>query len=267
MSAHQFAGAIFDLDGTVYLEEHLIPGADEAITYVRDNGIEVSFVTNKAIERRSTYREKLRSFGISTSNDRIMTSSGMSAAYLAKNHRTDPIFVVGEAPLCQELTERGLLLTDNPSEATVLLASMDRDFDYERLTGALHAMDDTTAFLATNPDRTCPTQDGEIPDCGAVVGAIEGATGHELDHVIGKPSQTAIDAATSALDVDPERCLFVGDRLETDIQMGNAAGMTTILVLSGVSSRENVANSSIQPDYTIDSVAAIDSVLNRLIEG
>ncbi|HKJ58763.1 MAG TPA: HAD-IIA family hydrolase [Halobacteriales archaeon] len=262
MGSPRYDGAVVDLDGTVYLGDRLIPGADGGVAALRDSGVSVLFVTNKAIERRAAYRDKLRRLGVQARTEDVMTSSAMTASYLAEHHPEAPIFVVGEAPLRRELTERNLRLTDDPDEAAVLLASMDRQFDYERLTDALHAMDDDTVFLATNPDRTCPTENGEIPDCGAVVGAIEGATGQELHGVIGKPSQTAIDAASSALDVAPERCLVIGDRLETDIRMGNRAGMTTVLVLSGVTDRETVERSSIRPDHVVDSLADVAEVLS-----
>lgn len=262
MGSPPYDGAVVDLDGTVYLGDRLIPGADDGVAALRERGVAVLFVTNKAIERRSDYCEKLTGLGVPARTEDVMTSSTMTASYLAEHHPTAPILVVGEAPLRRELTERDLRLTDDPDEAAVLLASMDRQFDYDRLTDALHAMDDDTVFLATNPDRTCPTEDGEIPDCGAIVGAIEGATGRELHGVIGKPSQTAIDAASSALDVAPERCLVIGDRLETDIQMGNRAGMTTVLVLSGVTDRDILERSSIEPDHVVDSLAHVEEVLS-----
>lgn len=263
MSTARCEGAIVDLDGTVYLGDRLIPGADTAIAALRERGVAVVFVTNKAVERRTDYRRKLDSLGVPAESEDIMTSSGMAAEYLASNHPTDPVFVVGEAPLREELSERGVELTDDPRETAILLASMDRGFDYDTLTDAVHAMDEDTTFLATNPDRTCPTENGEIPDCGAIVGAIEGATGLEPPRVIGKPSRTAIDAASAALDVDPERCLVIGDRLETDVRMGHRAGMTTVLVLSGVTDRETVSRSPIEPDHVIDSLADVEMVLER----
>lgn len=261
MPSHRYGGAVVDLDGTVYLGDRLIPGADGGVAALRGSGIEVLFVTNKAVARRAEYREKLRGLGVPAETEEVMNSSAMTAAYLAEHHPGDPVFVVGEEPLRRELSERGLRLTEDPDEAAVLLASMDRRFDYERLTEALHAMDENTAFIATNPDRTCPTEHGEVPDCGAMVGAIEGATGRELHRVIGKPSQTAIDAASSALDVDPAECLVIGDRLETDVRMGNRAGMTTVLVLSGVTDRAALERSPIRPDHVIDSLADVEEVL------
>lgn len=262
MGSPPYEGAIVDLDGTVYLGDSLISGADRGVAALRESGAAVLFVTNKAIERRAVYRDKLGKLGVPARTEDVMTSSAMAGSYLAEHHPRARVFVVGETPLRRELADHDVRLTDDPDEAAVLLASMDRQFDYDRLTDALHAMDDDTVFLATNPDRTCPTENGEIPDCGAMVGAIEGATGHELHGVLGKPSQTAIDAASTALGVASERCLVVGDRLETDVRMGNRAGMTTVLVLTGVTDRKTLERSSIRPDHVVDSLADVGEVLS-----
>jgi arabinose operon protein AraL len=137
---------------------------------------------------------------------------------------------------------------------------MDRSFDCEALTAALEALDDDTAFVATNPDRTCPVAGGEISDAAGMIGAIEGVTGRELDAVAGKPSQTAITAATNHLGADPADCLLVGDRLETDIEMGERAGMTTALVLTGVTDEADLDAGTVEPDYVLDSLAEIETV-------
>lgn len=254
-------GALFDLDGTVYLGDDLIPGADRVVERLRSDGVDVGFLSNKAIDRRSVFSTKLTDLGVPADETSVVNSASITANYLAKVHPDDAIFVVGEPPLSEELDERGLQLTDDPDETDVLLASMDRGFDYATLTDALNAMDDDTAFLATNPDRTCPVADGEIPDCAAMVGAIEGATGQELDRVLGKPSQTTVDAAAELLGVPLERCLMVGDRIETDILMGNRAGMTTVLVMSGVTDRDQLAAADTQPDYVVESIADLGEVL------
>lgn len=257
----EYAGALVDLDGTVYLGDRLLPGADAAVASLRDRGVSVLFLTNKAIERRATYCEKLTRLGVPAGAEDVITSGAMTAEYLAAHHPADTVFVVGEEPLRQELEAAGLELTDTPEGAGVVLASMDREFDYERLSAAHRAMASADTFIATNPDRTCPTENGEIPDCAAMVGAIEGASGRDLERVIGKPSQTAIDASMDRLGLAPDRCLMVGDRLETDIEMGNRAGMTTVLVLTGVTDRQTVEESSIQPDHVIDSIADIGRVV------
>lgn len=261
MNRPPYEGALVDLDGTVYLGDRLISGAADAIESMREQGIDVLFVTNKAINRRTTYSEKLTSLGVPATVDDIISSGSMTAAYLAANHPTTPILVVGEEPLREELEHRDLRTTERPEEAGIVLASMDREFDYDILTDALHALDDSTRFIATNGDRTCPTEDGEIPDCAAMIGAIEGASGRAVQQVIGKPSQTVIDAAMARLDAPAERCLMVGDRLETDVAMGIDAGMTTVLVRTGVTDSTTLRQSSIEPDYVIDSIADISTVI------
>jgi len=261
MTGPAIEGALIDLDGTVYLGDGLIPGADDAIASLRDAGVSVLFLSNKAIDRRSVFSTKLNKLGVPAPEDAVINSAWITAKYLTKHHADDAIFVVGEPPLSDELAASDLTLTDDPAATDVLLASMDREFDYRTLTDALHAMDGDTTFLATNPDRTCPVEEGEIPDCAAMVGAIEGATGDSLDRVLGKPSQTTVDAAVDALGVPLDRCLMIGDRIETDIEMGERAGMTTVLVLSGVTDRETLDASDVEPDYVLDSIADIGRVI------
>lgn len=257
-------GVLFDLDGTVYIGNRLVPGAAGVVERLRADGVTVGFLSNKAIERRQAFAAKLATLGIPVDESAVVNSASISASYLATEHAEDSIFVVGEAPLSDELAERGLHVTTDPGEADVLLVSMDREFDYETLTDAMHAVDPETAFLATNPDRTCPVEGGEIPDCASMVGAIEGVSGETLDRVLGKPSATAVDAATDLLGVPLDRCLMVGDRIETDIEMGNRAGMTTVLVLSGVTDAATLAASDVEPNYVLDSVADLEEAVEGL---
>lgn len=111
--------------------------------------------------------------------------------------------------------------------------------------------------MATNPDRTCPVEGGEIPDCAAMIGAVEGATGKKVEVIVGKPSDIMIQVAGEAMDLNPQDCLLVGDRLETDMVMGKKAGMATALVLTGVTTRKALWQSPLQPDYIWESVAEI----------
>jgi arabinose operon protein AraL len=253
----EIRGAVVDLDGTIYRGSELIPGADAAVEALRDAGVEVLFLSNKPIKRREAYRELLASLGIDVARDRIVNSSAITADHLAAEHPDAPVLVVGEQPLVDELEAAGLTVTDYPEAAAVVVASMDREFDYGTLTRAMRALKPGVKFYATNPDRTCPVESGEVPDAGGMIGAIEGVTGRSLDRVLGKPSTVTVDVALSRLDIDPERCLIVGDRLETDIRMGIGAGMRTALVLSGVTDRDDLAASSLEPDRVLDSIAEI----------
>lgn len=256
------AGAIIDLDGTVYRGDDLLPGADDGVASLRNEGTDVLFVSNKPIERRRRYCEKLNRLGVPCESVDVITSATVTADFLSRHRPDSASYVVGEEPLCDELRAADLAVTDDPADASVVVASMDREFDYPTLSDALTALDDETLFVATNPDRTCPVTGGEIPDAAGMIGAIEGVTGHELDRLMGKPSETILDAATARLGVNASECLVIGDRLETDIEMGNRAGMTTVLVLTGVTDRAAVEESPVRPDYVIDSLGDVGEVVS-----
>jgi len=254
-------GVLFDLDGTVYVGDDLVPGAADAVRELRAAGVSVGFLSNKAFERRGAFAAKLTDLGVPADESQVVNSAAIAASYLADEHPGEDVFVVGEPPLSAELAARGVATTDDPAGADVLLASMDREFDYETLSAAFEAVDAETPFLATNPDRTCPVAGGEIPDCASMVGAIEGASGEQLDRVLGKPAETAVAAASDLLGVPLERAAMVGDRVETDVAMGNRAGMTTVLVRSGVTDDAALAASDVDPDHVVDSVADIGDAL------
>ncbi|MFW5956690.1 MAG: HAD-IIA family hydrolase [Halorhabdus sp.] len=258
---NRFAGALLDLDGTVYRGSSLIPGARTGIERLRERGIDVCFLTNKAIRRCESYRRKLTGLGISVTSKQILTSSVITADYLLAECPESVSFVVGEAALVEELHDQGLETTTDPERADVVVASMDRSFDYKTLAAAHRAIEGGARFLATNSDRTCPVADGEIPDAAGMIGAIEGVTGRELDLVMGKPSSVAIQAAMRSLAVDPADCLLIGDRLETDVLMGNRAGMTSVLVCSGVTDRADLEDASIQPDFVLETLGEIETVI------
>ena len=259
-SEEPYEAAILDLDGTVYLGDRLIAGADESIATLRERVGAVLFLTNKAIARRQDYSEKLRGLGVEATVDDVVNSGWVTAQYVRERYPDGKAFVVGEAPLIDEFHDAGIeTTTDRPGDLVV--ASMDREFDYEALDVAMRTLDGGAPFLATNPDRTCPTESGAIPDAAGMIGAIEGVTGETVDEVLGKPSPRMIETALGRVGVDPERCLMVGDRIETDIRMGDRAGMTTVLVLTGVTDREMIADVNVDPDYVLDSIADVEALV------
>lgn len=255
-----YEAVIFDLDGTVYLGDGLIPGAGETVAALRERGLDVLFLTNKAIERRSDYSAKLEKLGIPASRDDVLNSGWVTARYAARNHSDRRAFVVGEEPLVAELEAAGIEV-DREGPGELLVVSMDREFTYEKLETALRTLEADAPFLATNPDRTCPMEDGAIPDAAGMIGAVEGVSGRTVDAMLGKPSTTMVETALAELEVAPENCLMVGDRLETDIEMGNRAGMTTVLVLSGVTDRSTLSEQDVTPDHVLDSIAELEGVL------
>lgn len=263
-----FDGYVFDLDGTVYLGNELIPGADEAIGELRRRGARVVFLTNKPLESRRAYAAKLTRLGIPATEEEVINSSAVMADYLRREAPGARIYCIGEPPLLQELHEAGMVLVADPRvpgcEVDFVVAAFDRTFDYDKLDCALQAIRKGARFIATNADRTCPVEGGVIPDCGGIIAAIEGVTGKAVELVVGKPHALTAQTALGKLGLPAERCLMVGDRLETDILMGNEAGMRTALVLTGVSRREDVPPSPADgaqrgrpigiPDFIIESI-------------
>ena len=257
MGALNYSGYIFDLDGTIYRGENLIPGAKETIARLKSLGKKIVYLSNKPLQTREDYAAKLTRLGVPTEPAEVINSSLVMARWLSKKAPGAILFVVGEPPLIAEMTREGFRISEDPEEVQFVIASFDRTFDYRKLNISLQAIKKGAHFVATNPDRTCPVEGGEIPDCAAMIGAIEGATGKKVETIVGKPSDIMIQVAVDAMGLSPENCLLVGDRLETDMVMGKKAGMATALVLTGVTTRELLQHSSIQPDYVWESVAGI----------
>jgi HAD superfamily hydrolase (TIGR01457 family) len=252
-----------DLDGTIYRGDEIIPGAREVVAELRRRGCGVLFVSNKPLERRQAYAEKLTRLGIPASPDEVINSSLVLARYLAREMAGVAVFAIGEAPLLDELSAAGLSLTDRPEDIDVVVASFDRAFDYRKLNIGFQALRLGAHFFATNADRTCPVEGGEIPDAGAVIGALEGCTGREVELVAGKPSSLIMEVALERLGLPAADCLMVGDRLETDIVMAQRTGMSTALVLSGVTQEEELARSSVQSDYVLGSIADLHTLISK----
>jgi len=253
----RYQGYIFDLDGTIYRGDRAIPGAPETIAALRRRGCRVVFISNKPLQRRAHYAAKLTRLGIPATPEDVITSAFVLGRRLAREAPGARLYVVGEPPLLEELADFGLQITDGSGAVDIVVAAFDRTFDYQKLNLAFQAIRRGARFVATNADPTCPVEGGEIPDAGAVIGAIEGCTGKRVEWVAGKPSPLMIEAGLARLGVPPADCLVVGDRLKTDIVMGKRAGVATALVLTGVTRREDLAQAPVQPDYVLKSVAEL----------
>jgi HAD superfamily hydrolase (TIGR01450 family) len=186
------------------------------------------------------------------------------ARELAKEAPEAKIFAIGELPLLEELTRAGLILTEDPEEIEYVIAAFDRTFDYRKLNIAFQALKRGAHFYATNPDRTCPVEGGEIPDAAAVIAALEATTGRKVEKIFGKPSRYMIQTALEVLGLPSEKCAMVGDRLETDIRMAKENGLTAILVLTGVTSPEDLEDSPFQPDYVLPSLAELPALDEKI---
>jgi arabinose operon protein AraL len=247
-------GWLFDLDGTIYRGEALIPGAERVVATLRGEARLVAFLSNKPLHMRAEYAEKLTRLGIPTRAEEVITSSLVLARHLARLDPGAPLFVIGEPPLLAELVAHGFEVRPDHRVRWVVVA-FDRTFDYAKLNVALQAVRRSRArLIATNPDRTCPVGEGEIPDCAGMIAAVEAVTAQSVEIVVGKPSPLILDVALAELGVRAEECVMVGDRIETDIVMGRRGGLATVLVLSGVTRADDPRIAEVAPDLVLPSV-------------
>jgi len=255
-------GFILDMDGTIYLSDHALPGAVETIAALRRRGFKVVFISNKPLEPGLAYAAKLTRFGIPTRPEEVITSGSVLSRHLAQVAPKARVFVIGEPPLLEEMRQAGLQLTEDPAQIDYVVAAFDRTFDYRKWNIAFQAIKfHGSHFVATNPDRTCPVEGGELPDCAGIIAALEATTGKQVELIAGKPSPMMIQAGGALLGVPIGQCLVVGDRLETDILMGRKAGARTAVVLTGVTRREDLATSPVQPECVLENISGILDLL------
>lgn len=255
-----YTAYLFDLDGTIYLGDTLLPGAAETIAALRKAGRRTIFLSNNPTKTRAEYARKLTHMGIPTPVNDIINSSFVMVQWLLNEMPRARLFVVGEEPLKQDLRAAGFQLSETPGEIDIVVASFDRTFVYQKLQIAFDAIRAGARLVATNPDRYCPVPGGGQPDCAAIIAAIEACTGATCEAVTGKPSPIMIKVVTDMLQVPPEQCMMVGDRLETDIRMGIDAGMATCLVLTGDATLEKLLASGLQPTLVLE---RIDGLLEQ----
>jgi NagD protein len=245
---------IFDLDGTIYLGDALLPGAAALIGRIRDAGRRTLFLSNNPTRSRAQYAEKLSRLGIATPAQDIVNSSFVMVEWLLRHAPGARLFVVGEQALHDELEAAGFELATTAEGVDIVVASFDRTFAYWKLQVAFDAICTGARLVATNGDRYCPVPRGGQPDAAAVIAAIEACTGVRCDPIVGKPSPIMVETIRAMLGAPPERCIVVGDRLETDIAMGVAAGMHTALVLTGASTLADLEQSPVRPTYMLQRI-------------
>ena len=250
---------ILDMDGVLYTGEVPIKGAAEAIAHLRRKGKKLAFVTNKSAYTRREYARTLARMGIAAHESEIVTSGYATSLYLRRRAPGARIYAMGEPGLKRELEQAGFkLLPDaRAEEADFVVVGMDRAITYKKITAGLRALLRGAEFIATNPDGTYPTETGISPGAGAMVGALVGSSGKKPKVIIGKPSLHMIKISLEVLGSKPSETAIVGDGLDTDVLVGKRVGLTTILVLTGVSSRQDVKRvqgTKMAPDFVIRSI-------------
>lgn len=253
-----YGGYAFDLDGTVYLGSELIPGADAVLSQLREQGSRVVFVTNKPIERNIDYVRKLNELGIGADIGEVVSAIDALVLYLERHAKGASLLLIAEAPVREAVEAAGFDVVSAPEKAEVVVVSFDRGFNYQKLDQAYRAVRLHGArIVATNPDPYCPTPDGGLPDCAAMLAALEACTEQKAEAIVGKPSVHMAEAFLDRLGLPPEEALMVGDRLSTDVAMGLAAGMSSALVLSGATTSEDLTNADIVPTHVLKDLNAL----------
>lgn len=250
-----FAAYIFDLDGTVYLGDALLPTALETISQLRRLGRRTIFLSNNPTHSGRDYATKLTHLGLPTPAEDVINSSMVMVQFLQQRMAGAKLFVLGEEPLCRALREGGFELVTDPGRVEAVIASFDRTFAYPKLQIAFDAIRGGARFFATNADRYCPVPGGGQPDAAAIIAAIEACTNHAVEAVVGKPSLFMAQAALQQLQLPAGACLMVGDRLETDVKMGLDSGMAAALTLTGATTAGDAAQSPLKPHYILNQLS------------
>ena len=252
MDHREIRSWLMDMDGVLVREQQAVPGADRFITRLRELGIPFLLLTNNSIYTRRDLAARLRISGIDVPEEAIWTSALATARFLESQRPGGSAFVIGEAGLTTALHDAGYTMTDLAPDYVILGET--RTYSFERITRAIRLIDAGARFIATNPDTTGPTPEGPLPATGSVAALISRATGHE-PYFIGKPNPLMMRSALNAIDAHSETSAMIGDRMDTDVVSGLEAGMETILVLTGVTTREQAERFPFRASRIVESVA------------
>jgi HAD superfamily hydrolase (TIGR01450 family) len=254
-----YEGYVFDLDGTIYLGDELLPGVGRLIPKLRELDKRVVFLSNNATRDPEQYAEKLGGLGLKTPASEIVNTVVSMTEWLLENHPDATVFPVSEEPLKRSLEKAGIRMSEDAAQIDIVIASYDRGFDYRKLQIAFDAIwfYKRAMLVTTNPDRYCPYPGGRgEPDAAAIVAAIEACTGTKCQANFGKPDPVMLHTVMGLIGLDKEECIVVGDRLYTDVRMAKDAGMPSAVVLTGETRAADLAAEPEEnlPDYTLESV-------------
>jgi NagD protein len=243
---------LIDMDGVLVHEDQAIAGAAAFLAALRGAGLPFLVLTNNSIYTRRDLAARLRASGLEIPEEAIWTSALATARFLQDQRPGGSAFVVGEAGLTTALHQVGYTLSDRSPDYVVLGET--RTYSFERITQAIRLIIGGARFIATNPDNVGPAPDGVVPATGSVAALVSRATGVE-PYYVGKPNPLMMRFALNAIEAHSEHTAMVGDRMDTDVVAGLEAGLYTILVLTGVATRESVERHTYQPSRIVNSVA------------
>ncbi len=252
MGRREISSWLMDMDGVLVTEEQAIPGAHEFIARLTELGIPFLVLTNNSMYTNRDLRARLSRSGLDLPEEAIWTSALATARFLEDQRPGGSAFVVGETGLTTALHASGYTITDRDPDYVVLGET--RTYSFERITRAIQLISAGARFIATNPDNVGPSPDGPLPATGSVAALISRATGI-APYYVGKPNPLMMRSALNAIDAHSESTTMIGDRMDTDIVSGLEAGMETVLVLTGVTSREDAERHPFKPSRIVDSVA------------
>lgn len=249
------------MDGVLYLAGTPIPGAQDTLRRLQELGKYVGLITNNSGQSTATVIRRLESLGFSSENIDVVVATSVTAEWLAERKPGATAYVVGAPELRSEITRVGLTVLHGPDTpqqpCDFLVVGNDRKIDYAILHQAIRVGRAGAQFVAVNRDPLVPVQDRVLPGAGPLVSAIAAGIGRQPDVLIGKPSPLLIERALGRANLSPERCLMVGDTVDIDVRMGNAAGVSTALVLTGVDTLQTLSTYDIAPTHVLNTVADI----------
>jgi NagD protein len=243
---------LVDMDGVLVHEEQAIPGADRFLARLHEHGRRFLLLTNNSIYTQRDLSARLAGSGLDVAPDSIWTSALATARFLSSQRPEGRAYVVGEAGLTTALHEAGYVLTERDPDYVVLGET--RTYSFESITRAIRLVRGGARFIATNPDPTGPSAEGVLPATGAVAALVTRATGAK-PYFVGKPNPLMMRSALRAIGAHSESTIMIGDRMDTDVVAGLEAGMETVLVLSGVTGRNEIDRFPYLPTRVVDSVA------------
>lgn len=251
---------VLDMDGTIYLGNHLLPGAKDFIQQLQHSETPFLFLTNNSSKHRKMYADKLSGLGLLIDPSAIFTSGEATAIFLKERFpESNRIDLYGTAALEEEFAGYGFQLYGEHPQAVVL--GFDTTLTYEKLWRLCDRVREGLPYFATHPDINCPLENGVMPDIGAIIAFVEASTGRRPDYVIGKPNPPIVESLIKRLGVPANQICMIGDRLYTDVALSQA-GIRTVLVLSGETKAEDIPNSPFKPDVVVENIGELLNYLD-----
>lgn len=245
---------IIDMDGTFYLDERIIEGAVSFIDRLKVTGHDFRFFTNNSSNNADSCVTKLAAMGYSVPKEKIIISSHVTIDYIKNHYPRQSVFLLGNELLEADFRQAGIQLVKEKPEIVVL--GFDTTITYQKMWDAVKYIDSGAIYIATHPDLNCPTAHGYMPDTGSMIELFAASTG-KRPVIMGKPMTATVDYITNLLACTTDELAFVGDRLATDIAIGANHGIPTALVLTGVTTLEDVKHSTVQADVIVERLSAL----------